>query len=141
MGTFTYIGTPALIARGRAALHQAIGQAAEDLLGKAMGETPVATGTLRASLHVDGPHGSGNLVFARVQTGGEANDYAIFAHEGTGAHLILPKKEGGVLAFNGTFARVVHHPGTKAYKFLEAPLIAERETLLAFIAAAARAAF
>ena len=141
MGEFRYIGTPALIARGEAALFQAIGHAAEDLLGKAQGETPVATGTLRASLHIDGPHSAGNAVFARVQTGGEASDYAIFVHEGTGAHLILPKAEGGYLHFNGTFARVVHHPGTHAYKFLERPLLLEREALLAFISAAARAAF
>jgi hypothetical protein len=141
MGEFRYIGTAALIAKGQAALHEAVAQAAEDLLGKAQGETPVDTGTLRASLHVDGPHGGGNLVFARVQTGGEASGYAIFVHEGTGAHLILPHKEGGFLHFNGTFARVVHHPGTRAYKFLERPLLLERETLLAFIAAAARAAY
>jgi bacteriophage HK97-gp10 putative tail-component len=141
MGEFRYVGTPFLIARAQAAVHTAVGQAAEDLLGKAMGETPVDTGTLRASLHIDGPHGGGDYVFARVQTGGEANAYAIFVHEGTGAHLILPKQEGGFLHFGGQFARVVHHPGTQAYKFLERPLLLERETLLAFISAAARAAF
>jgi bacteriophage HK97-gp10 putative tail-component len=140
MGEFRYIGTSVLIARGQAAMREAVGHAAEDLHGKAAPEIPVDTGTLRASLHVDGPYGGGNYVFARVQTGGEASGYAIFVHEGTGAHLITAK-DGGFLHFGDTFARVVHHPGTQAYKFLERPLLAERETLLAFIAAAARAVF
>lgn len=141
MGEFRYIGTPALIARAQGALRTAVAQAAEDLTGKAQAATPVDTGTLKASIHVDGPHGGGNFVFARVQTGGEANAYAIFVHEGTGAHLILPKREGGFLHFDGVFARVVHHPGTQAYKFIERPLIAERSTYQAFLAAAMRAAF
>jgi hypothetical protein len=140
MGEFSYVGTATLIGLGQGAVHQAVSDCAEDLAGKAQDETPTDTGTLKASIHVDGPYGSGSFVFARVQTGGEASEYAIYVHEGTGAHLI-EAKDGGFLHFGDTFARLVHHPGTRAYKFIEHPLLAEREVYLAFMAAAARAVF
>ena len=48
--------------------------------------------------------------------------YALYVHEGTKPHTILPKKAGGVLHFmidgQDVFARSVNHPGTKANKFL-----------------------
>jgi hypothetical protein len=140
MGEFWFIGTEVLIAKGQAALRMALGQAAEDLAGRAQGETPTDTGTLKASIHVDGPHGGGNRVYVFVQTGGEASDYAIFVHEGTGAHLITAK-DGGWLHFGSTFAKVVHHPGTRAYKFIERPLLAEAAVYRAFLQAAVAAAF
>lgn len=65
------------------ALTAAVTESAEDLVGKAQANTPVLTGTLRASIHTDGAKVSGNSVTARVETGGEANDYAFYVHEGT----------------------------------------------------------
>ena len=38
MGTFRYIGTPALIARGQGAIRAAVVESAEDLVGKASGQ-------------------------------------------------------------------------------------------------------
>lgn len=134
-----YVGLPVLEARAIAALTEGVGKAAHDLEGRAKGATPVDTGTLRASIHTDGPHAGGMSVTARVQTGGEASSYAILVHEGTGPHKITA--HGKALAFDGHFAKSVHHPGTPAFKFLEGPLVQMAGVYEAFIAAAARGAF
>ena len=139
MPEVTYVGLAALEARAIEALTSGVAKAAHDLEGRAKGETPVDTGTLRASIHVDGPTAGGMSVEARVQTGGEASGYAIFVHEGTGPHEI--RAHGKALAFNGVFAKSVHHPGTPAFKFLERPLVQMAGVYEAFIAAAARGAF
>lgn len=145
MGTFRYIGTSALHAKGRAAIKAAVTEAAEDLVGKAQERTPVDTGTLKASIHVAGVSGVGSnsaraTYSATVSTGGEANEYAVFVHEGTGPHLIAAKN-GKALHFNGVFARSVNHPGTAAHRFMSDALIAERAVYVAAIAAAARGEF
>lgn len=48
--------------------------------------------------------------------------YAVFVHEGTKPHQILPKKPGGTLHFmiggQDVFAKSVSHPGTRPNKFL-----------------------
>lgn len=82
MGQFSYIGDAALIAKGQHAITQAVTDSAEDLVGKAQEQTPVDTGTLKASIHVESIEHSGNQVKATVATGGEA-DYAAYVHEGT----------------------------------------------------------
>lgn len=134
-----YVGLPVLEARAIAALTEGVGKAAHDLEGRAKGATPVDTGTLRASIHVDGPHAGGASVEAKVQTGGEASEYAVLVHEGTGPHKITA--HGGGLAFNGIVRKSVNHPGTPAFKYLEKPLIEMAGVYQAFIAAAARGAF
>jgi hypothetical protein len=141
MGEFTYIGTGKLIALGHSALRAAIVECGEDLVGKAQDETPVHTGTLKASIHTDGVRGGGASVSIRVQTGGEASEYAIPIHEGSRAHDIVA--HGGGLFWKGAAHPVkrVHHPGNRPYKFLERPLIANRPVYRAFIAAAARKTF
>ena len=83
MPSVSYIGLPVMIARGQQAIEEAIAKAAEDLQGRSQAETPVKTGTLKASIHVEGPFSSGNTVEAKVATGGESSEYAIFVHEGT----------------------------------------------------------
>ncbi len=88
MGTFRYIGTDVLTARGRSAVKQAVTDAAEDLVGQAQARTPVLTGTLKASIHVASVSGQGSnasvaTYTATVATGGESSEYAIFRHEGT----------------------------------------------------------
>ena len=139
MPQVTYIGLAALEARAVEALASGVTRAAHDLEGRAKAATPVDTGTLRASIHVDGPQIGGMSVEARVQTGGEASGYAAFVHEGTGPHKITA--HGGGLAFNGIVVKSVNHPGTPAFKFLEGPLIQMAGVYEAFIAAAARGAF
>lgn len=140
MPEVSYIGMEALVARAMGALTEGVGLAAEDLVGRAQSATPVKTGTLKGSIHVDGPRSSGMSVEAKVATGGEASDYAIMVHEGTGPHEIRPVN-AKALHFNGTFAKVVHHPGTPAFKYIERPLLTMAPVYREFISRAARSAF
>lgn len=52
-----------------------------------------------------------------------AKFYGKFIEEGTRAHVIRPKKAGGVLSFlaggSWVHARQVNHPGTKPYPFFK----------------------
>lgn len=121
MGEFRYVGDAFLTARGRAAIKQAVTEAAEDLVQQAQAATPVDTGTLRASIHVESVSGRGSnasraTYSATVATGGEANEYAIYVHEGTSR-------------------------GVQAYKYLEGPLLANRAVYLEAIKRAARGAY
>lgn len=139
MPEVSYVGLGALEARAMAALAEGVGKAAHDLEGRAKGATPVDTGTLRASIHTDGPHAGGMSVTAKVQTGGEASGYAVYVHEGTGPHKITA--HGGGLAFNGIVRKSVNHPGTPAFKYLESPLIQMTPVYLAYLQAAVARAF
>lgn len=116
MGTFAYVGLGVLLGKGRAAILEATQEACEDLAGKAMNEAPVDTGTLRASIHVESVVQSGFTVTGTVATGGEANEYAIFQHEGTSR-------------------------GVPATKFLERPLIAHAPVYREMMAHAAKGQF
>lgn len=91
-------------------------ESCEDLVGKAQERTPVDTGTLRASIHVESVVSSGFTVRGTVATGGEANEYAVYQHEGTSR-------------------------GVPATKFLEGPLIEHAPVYQAAMAAAARGQF
>lgn len=124
MAVFRYIGLAALIERGRGALTEGINHSAEDLVKAAMAETPVETGTLRASIHTDGAKAEGNTVRATVQTGGEASAYAVYVHEGhrkDGSHVIKA------------------YPG--GAKYIERPLIARAPVYLEYIKRMCKAAF
>jgi hypothetical protein len=127
MGEFRFIGEAALIAKGVAAVHSAVVESAEDLVGKAMEATPVDSGTLKASIHVDSVEMSGMGATATVATGGESSEYAIPVHEGSVAHEIRAKN-GKALAWPGAAHPVaaVMHPGAAPTKFLEGPLLANR---------------
>lgn len=140
MGEFRYVGREALFARAVSAVTEAVNQSANDLVALAAARAPVDTGTLRASIHTDGAKISGFSVTAKVATGGEANDYAVFVHEGTGPHIIRPRN-GRFLHFGDTFTTIVHHPGTHATKFLERPLLENRGLYVAYMRAAAARAF
>ena len=115
MPNVVYIGLPAMIAKGQQAVTEAVGKAAEDLQGRSQAVTPVDTGTLKASIHVEGPTASGNTAEAKVATGGESSAYAIYVHEGT-------SRMG-------------------AYKFIERPLLQMIPVYQEFISKAARDAF
>jgi hypothetical protein len=139
MGEFRYVGTEVLLAKGMAAVAAAVEQSANDLVAAAADAAPIDTGTLRASIHTDGAKISGFTVTAKVATGGEANDYAVYVHEGTGPHVIRAK--GGALHWPGGFAKSVHHPGTPATKFIEVPLLENRALYIANMRRAAARAF
>lgn len=79
---YSYVGLGVLLAKGRAAVLEATEQSCEHLVGAAQAKTPVDTGTLRASIHVESVAASGFSVTGTVATGGEA-DYASFVEEGT----------------------------------------------------------
>ena len=53
---------------------------------------------------------------------GAYQPYAVFVHEGTKAHVIMPKTAKALHWVNGAgddvFAKSVHHPGTKPHRFL-----------------------
>jgi hypothetical protein len=121
MGEFHYIGTEVLEAKARAALKAAVTESAEDLVGKAQAVTPVDTGTLKSSIHVDSVSGAGSngmtaTYTATVATGGESSEYAIYVHEGTSR-------------------------GMPSFKYLEGPLIDNRPVYVEAIARAARGEF
>lgn len=116
MPQVTYIGLPALLARGQKAAEDAVSKAAEDLVGRAQEAAPFKTGTLKGSIHAEDPVTSGMTVTAKVATGGESSEYAIFQHEGTSR-------------------------GVPATKFLERPLITMAPVYLAYIQRAMRSAF
>jgi HK97 gp10 family phage protein len=114
VGTFSFIGVGALLARGHAGLTDGVQQAAEDFVGKAQAATPVDTGTLKGSIHVESVTGGASEVTATVATGGEA-DYAIYVHAGTYKMAARP--------------------------FMSAPLIENREVYQEVMARAMRGAF
>lgn len=138
MPIVTYKGIAPMIARAQAAMGEAVEQSAEALVAKAQAATPVDTGTLRASIHVQEVNRSASMVSAKVGTGGEASGYAEFVHEGTDPHVI---RGNPYLAFNGVVVRSVNHPGTPATKFLEGPLIDHRALHIAICQAAWSGAF
>lgn len=139
---FRYVGLAALEAKAMVALVAGVNVAAEHFVGVAQAETPVDEGTLRASITSDGARVSGRSARAKVHTGGEANEYALYVHEGTAPHLIVASG-ARALAWPGMAhpVRAVHHPGTRAYKYLETPLLHYGPVYREFIARSARAAF
>lgn len=86
---------------------------------------PVDTGRLRASIK-----GRASRTWTlRPQYAVSSNvDYAPMVHDGTRPHIIRPRTKQ-VLKFNVggqvVFAKVVHHPGTRARPFLDRALAEE----------------
>lgn len=91
-------------------------------------EAPVKTGNLRRTIHVASVSDTSATIAVSA-------NYARFVHQGTRAHVIKPRRArilrwpngAGARRLTGTartgtrdfvFARVVHHPGTKANPFL-----------------------
>lgn len=107
---FHYVGLEFLLGKGRQVIIDATTDCAEDFVSQVQNapEMPVDTGTLRGSVHVDSIDVSAFNVTATVATGGEADQYAIFQHEGTSK-------------------------GVPATKFMEAPLLRETATYRAFM--------
>lgn len=135
-----YTGKQGIIAKAMAAQVAAVNQAANHLVAASQDETPVDKGVLKASIHTDGAQVSGFTVTAKVSTGGEAGEYAELVHEGTQPHVITAS-HAMALAFNGIVVKSVNHPGTRAYKYIELPLIRFRSLYLEFLRRAVAAAF
>lgn len=142
MPEVAYIGLPVMQARAMAALSGAVSKAAFALQGDCQAATPVDTGTLKASIHVEGPDVNATSVEAKVATGGESSSYAIAVHEGVGPRTITPVNKKA-LYWPGAAHPVksVNNPGFAGRKYIERPLLAARPQLLAFISAAGREAF
>lgn len=124
MPEVTYIGIAPILAKGQEAVEKATIQSGEHLVGAQMSAAPVETGTLRASIHIESVESGGGSCTVTTSTGGEANGYAVFVHEGTGPHII--EAHGGGLMWPGAGhpVKVVHHPGTHADPFMSDPLLA-----------------
>ena len=81
---------------------------------------PVDTGRLRAAI---GPPKYSRTWTLRPRVTIEVNvDYASFVHDGTRPHVIRPRNARALRFMVGgqvVYARVVHHPGTRARPFLD----------------------
>jgi HK97 gp10 family phage protein len=111
-----YVGLQFLEEKARQAMAEAVTESAEHLVGEAQAASPVDTGTLRASIHVGDVSSGAASVTARVQTGGEADEYAVYQHEGTSR-------------------------GVPATKFLEGPLLENQATYVEAMSRAAAGRF
>ncbi len=98
MPIIRYAGIMPVFEHAKQQVKDAVQQSAEDLVSQAQAAAPVDTGTLRASIHVGDVTESLTSIEAKVETGGESSDYAMYVHEGTSR-------------------------GVPATKFLERPLI------------------
>ncbi|MES2360157.1 MAG: HK97 gp10 family phage protein [Gemmatimonadota bacterium] len=98
-----------------ASIAGAMSAEAEVIMAEAKALTPVDTGALRASGHVNAPLVSGHTISVTMGFGGAAVDYALTVHENLEAH----------------------HPVGQA-KYLEQPLMAAAKTLPERIAARVR---
>lgn len=114
-----YIGLAALTARAFSALEDAVSDAADDLVIQARAAAPVEQGTLRGSIQTDGARRKGAGVEAVVYTSAEAGEYAAKQHER--------------LDFS--------HPSGGQAKFLEFPLIQNRQRYGESLRRAARVRF
>lgn len=97
-------------------------KAQRQVLNQAKVNSPVDTGQLRASHKAEPVTVSGMTVRASISaTGAAGQEYALAVHEGTGPHIIRPRRKK-VLSWKGpegrVFAKQVHHPGTKPRPWL-----------------------
>jgi len=96
--------------------------AARQVVNRAKILAPVDTGRLRASIRLESRR---DLLLRTKWTIGSDVVYAPYVNDGTRPHIIRPRtkqvlrfKVGGRIVY----ARVVHHPGTKAQPFLDRAL-------------------
>lgn len=106
----------------RGASRNELDRAARQVMNRAKILAPVDTGRLRASIRIESRR---NLGLRTLYTIGSDVYYAPYVNDGTRPHTIRPKK-GEALRFTVggrvVFARVVHHPGTRARPFLDKAL-------------------
>jgi len=100
-----------------------LGEASRQAVNRAKVLAPVDTGRLRASIRVEARR---TLTLRSRYTIGSDVYYAPFVNDGTRPHIIRPRRPGGTLRFTVggrvVYAKVVHHPGTRARPFLDRAL-------------------
>ncbi|MBA1157762.1 HK97-gp10 family putative phage morphogenesis protein [Microvirga mediterraneensis] len=118
----------ALPAEAKAEIRQALTQSAEEVADMARRLAPYESGDLKASIKV--VHGSytpenSNVRGVSATADGDADPdltvsvvagnakafYAAWVEFGTAAHVIKPKRPGGLLNINGRLIEQVSHPG------------------------------
>jgi len=95
---------------------------ARQVMNRAKVLAPVDTGRLRASIRIERRTFLG--LRARYTIGSDLN-YAAMVHDGTRPHIIRPRRAQALRFRVGgriVYARVVHHPGTRARPFLDRAL-------------------
>lgn len=107
----------------RGASRQELTNTGRQVVNRAKVLAPVDTGRLRAEI---GPAKFSRSWTLRPRVTIEVNvDYATYVHDGTRPHIIRPRN-AQVLRFRVggqvVYARVVHHPGTRARPFLDRAL-------------------
>lgn len=83
---------------------------------------PVRTGRLRSSIRAEPPR---FFSLRGVVSVGSDLEYAGFVNDGTRPHTIRPRRAKALRFVVGgqvVYARVVHHPGTRARPFLDRAL-------------------
>lgn len=96
--------------------------AARQVVARAKVLAPVDTGRLRASIRVERRSTFG---LRQRWTVGSDVEYAPMVNDGTRPHIIRPKRAKALRFKVGgkvVFARIVHHPGTRARPFLDRAL-------------------
>lgn len=106
----------------RGASRQELEEAARQVVNRAKVLAPVDTGRLRASIRVERRR---TLTLRSIYTIGSDVEYADMVHGGTRPHIIRPRTKQ-VLKFQvggrTVYAKLVHHPGTRARPFLDRAL-------------------
>jgi HK97 gp10 family phage protein len=135
-------------------VRQAVRAAAKPILAQAKANAPRKTGVLRRGLQVRPLREKRGMIAVTVtaanvkrKNGSNANKYAHLVEGGTKSHVIRPKNKkllrwvGGATSIKGKankvarFARVVHHPGARANRFLaRAATSAQSSAVSAFVA-------
>lgn len=97
-------------------------EAGRQVVNRAKVLAPVRTGRLRSSIRAEPPR---ILSLRGSLTVGSDLEYAAFVNDGTRPHEIRPRTKQ-VLKFTvggrTVYAKVVHHPGTRARPFLDQAL-------------------
>ncbi|SCF98448.1 Bacteriophage HK97-gp10, putative tail-component [Streptomyces sp. MnatMP-M17] len=112
----------------RGANRRELEAAGRQLLNRARILAPVDTGRLRASLRQEFRR---TYTLRPMVTVGSDVEYAPWVNDGTGPHIIRPRRAQALRFVVGgrvVYAKVVHHPGTHARPFLDQAL---RETAAA----------
>ena len=95
---------------------------ARQVVARARVLAPVDTGRLRSSIRIERRSFLG--LRTRYTIGSDLN-YAAMVHDGTRPHIIRPRRAQALRFRVGgriVYARVVHHPGTRARPFLDRAL-------------------
>lgn len=103
----------------RGASRRELEATARQVVNRAKVLAPVDTGRLRASIRIEARR---TLTLRSVYTVGSDVEYAQMVHDGTAPHTIRPRRARALrfkIGGRWVYAKVVHHPGTRARPFLD----------------------